>query len=720
MFWRFACSSRQNLISFSSPLLSSIFLPSIRCLATTTQKSVIQKAFMPICKCRLNRFSLLNHQENYLNIPVTLSCRYIHFSQFYFDKSKLEDSLKEKQKQKKVSEISSDIIVEKLPSTENKPTTFSVESVKPSLWKRVVAEVKHYYHGFRLLFLDIRIALRTLLKLFRGKHLTRRERNQFRRAVADLFRLAPFSVFIIIPFAELALPFALKFFPGMLPSTFETSSKRETRLKKELKLKLEMAKFLQDTVEDIAVHTTQSKNKTAAAKNFVDFFRKTRSNNEQPTVEEILQHAKLFQDDLTLDNIERPQLIALCKLIQVPAVGTNEVLRFLIQMKLNRLRRDDELIVEEGVDSLTTAELVSASQARGMRALGVPRKRLKQQLSEWVELHVKHDVPTSLLLLSRVLYLPDSVPAEERVKAAISTLPEKLADEAEVRAAELNLERVDNTALYKALKQEQTEIANEEAEKLKQEEAAKKQAAVTEQATAASEKPVVSAEEITIKSSDSSETLSEGPVLVDSARVISDDNKITLKEIDVLDEAISKIGSIDQSNTDSVKVELNELREDVEEYKSDVKTLTKEIKLEEITADLENTKPAERLQKRISKMIEKMELIVEDLEKSAQKSDSGNAEEVAVAVHDLVETLQSLTKLPEEKLRSIFDALDTDKDGHIDVKEASKIIQILNKEDVEVTAPQLEQIVQLLAKQTESVEKEFEDQSKVEKPSNNL
>ena len=40
------------------------------------------------------------------------------------------------------------------------------------------------------------------------------------RTVSDLFRLVPFSVFIVVPFMELLLPLALKLFPGMLPSTF--------------------------------------------------------------------------------------------------------------------------------------------------------------------------------------------------------------------------------------------------------------------------------------------------------------------------------------------------------------------------------------------------------------------------------------------------------------------------------------------------------------------
>lgn len=49
---------------------------------------------------------------------------------------------------------------------------------------------------------------------------------QLLRTCADLFRLVPFLVFIIVPFMEFLLPVFLKLFPEMLPSTFETESKK--------------------------------------------------------------------------------------------------------------------------------------------------------------------------------------------------------------------------------------------------------------------------------------------------------------------------------------------------------------------------------------------------------------------------------------------------------------------------------------------------------------
>lgn len=97
---------------------------------------------------------------------------------------------------------------------------------KPSLSSRVKAVVLHYFHGFRLLVLDVRVAFRLLLKITRGHTLTRRESKQFRRTVADMFRIVPFSVFIVIPFMEFLLPVYLYFFPNALPSTFQSSSSK--------------------------------------------------------------------------------------------------------------------------------------------------------------------------------------------------------------------------------------------------------------------------------------------------------------------------------------------------------------------------------------------------------------------------------------------------------------------------------------------------------------
>jgi hypothetical protein len=95
-------------------------------------------------------------------------------------------------------------------------------------WKdEFISTLQHYWLGTKLLSADVRISSRLLVKLTGGKSLTRRERQQLTRTTADLFRLVPFAVFIIIPFMELLLPVFLKLFPNMLPSTFQDKMKEE-------------------------------------------------------------------------------------------------------------------------------------------------------------------------------------------------------------------------------------------------------------------------------------------------------------------------------------------------------------------------------------------------------------------------------------------------------------------------------------------------------------
>ncbi|KAM4676826.1 LETM1 domain-containing protein LETM2, mitochondrial isoform 2-T2 [Discoglossus pictus] len=292
------------------------------------------------------------------------------------------------------------------PTTETEQT---VQVVYKSLTQRVVDEIKHFYHGFRLLWIDTKVAARMLWRLLHGQILSRRERRRLMRTCADLFRLVPFMVFVIVPFMEFLLPVFLKLFPEMLPSTFETESKKEEKMKKKLAAKLEMAKFLQETISEMA-----QRNKTATGaerqQQFSSYVQQVRGMGEQPSTQEIVRFSKLFEDELTLEHLERSQLAALCRLLELPPIGTNNLLRFQLLMKLRSIRADDEMISNEGVDNLTVAELQGASRTRGMRSLGLTEEQLKDQIKQWLDLHLKENVPPSLLLLSRALYLTDVKP----------------------------------------------------------------------------------------------------------------------------------------------------------------------------------------------------------------------------------------------------------------------------------------------------------------------
>ncbi|XP_037022870.2 LETM1 domain-containing protein LETM2, mitochondrial isoform X5 [Artibeus jamaicensis] len=211
---------------------------------------------------------------------------------------------------------------------------------KQSYGQKIMAELKYYYNGFSLLWFDTKVAVRMIWRLLHGQVLTRRERRRLLRTCVDIFRLVPFLVFIIVPFMEFLLPVFLKLFPEMLPSTFESESKKEEKQKKKMAAKLELAKFLQETITEMA--------------------RRNR--------------AKLGDASTQFSSYVR------------------------------------QMIAKEGVSVLTVSELQAACRARGMRSLGLTEEQLRQQLREWQDLHLKENVPPSLLLLSRTFYLIDVKP----------------------------------------------------------------------------------------------------------------------------------------------------------------------------------------------------------------------------------------------------------------------------------------------------------------------
>ena len=68
-----------------------------------------------------------------------------------------------------------------------------------------------------------------------------------------------------------------------------------------------------------------------------------RTSGEQASNKEIAKFSKLFENELTLDNLSRDQLIALCRLLRLKPFGTNNFLRFQLRMQLRNLMLDDKV-----------------------------------------------------------------------------------------------------------------------------------------------------------------------------------------------------------------------------------------------------------------------------------------------------------------------------------------------------------------------------------------
>ncbi|KAM5158598.1 mitochondrial proton/calcium exchanger protein [Callospermophilus lateralis] len=585
--------------------------------------------------------------------------------------------------------------------------------VKKSLGQKVLDELKHYYHGFRLLWIDTKIAARMLWRILNGHTLTRRERRQFLRICADLFRLVPFLVFVVVPFMEFLLPVAVKLFPNMLPSTFETQSIKEERLKKELRVKLELAKFLQDTIEEMALKNKAAKGN--ATKDFSVFFQKIRETGERPSNEEIMRFSKLFEDELTLDNLTRPQLVALCRLLELQSIGTNNFLRFQLTMRLRSIKADDKLIAEEGVDSLNVKELQAACRARGMRALGVTEDRLRGQLKQWLDLHLHHEIPTSLLILSRAMYLPDTLSPADQLKSTLQTLPEIVAKEAQMKVAEVEGEQVDNKAKLEATLQEEAAIQQEHREKELQRAAEAAKDIELEGVEAATPgKPVVEPKP------EVPDVILPTEALKDIAPVLEGvkEEEITQEEIDVLSDACSKLQE-QKSSLTKEKEELELLKEDVQDYNEDLQEIKKELSKTGEEKLVEESKASKRLTKRVQQMIGQIDGLIAQLETGQQAGKLGPAQgsaagENVVSVTELISAMKQIKHIPESKLMSLASALDENKDGKVNIDDLVKVIELVDKEDVHISTSQVAEIVAVLEKE-EKVEEKEKAKGKAEK-----
>ncbi|KAF7710600.1 mitochondrial proton/calcium exchanger protein isoform X2 [Silurus meridionalis] len=634
--------------------------------------------------------------------------RWLHTSSCLRDDSKVERSLRSLKDRNKKLEEGGPIYS---PAVDAEP-------VRRTLGQRVIDEVKHYYHGFRLLWNDTAITGRMLWRVLNGHALSRRERRQFLRTCADLFRLLPFLVFIIVPFMEFLLPVALKLFPNMLPSTFETKSKKEERLKMELRVKLEMAKFLQDTVEEIALRNKADKGNVT--EEFSTFFQKIRDSGERPSNEEIIRFSKLFEDELTLDNLTRPQLVALCKLLELQPIGTNNFLRFQLIMKLRSIRADDKLIAEEGVESLNANELQAACRVRGMRALGVTQERLREQLKQWLELHLNQQIPTSLLLLSRAMFLPDTLSPADQLKTTLQTLPEIVAKEAQVKVAELDFSKVDNKTKLETMLQEEAAIRQENRER-----ELERQAENAEKAKEQKEDVDVELRVDADLAMHSVDVAIHSETLRDTAPVLEGikGEEITKEEIDMLSDACTKLKEQKKLLTKE-KEELEELKDDVQEYSEDLEEIKKELSKTGQEKEVEESKASKHLSRGVNRMISRMDKIINELEKDKLvldgQVDSGTTPPVRfffekcndlqrenlISINELIAVMRQIQSIPEHKLLSIANSLDENKDGKIDIDDVIKVVELIDKEDVDISTAQVAEIMLMLQKEEKLVEKE--------------
>ncbi|MCJ1336202.1 hypothetical protein MMC09_001478 [Bachmanniomyces sp. S44760] len=363
-----------------------------------------------------------------------------------------------------LSEMAAGKSVEALASDEAKAAEAKKEQKKLTLWQKVKKEVVHYWDGTKLLATEVRISSKLALKMAAGYELSRRENRQLQRTVQDLGRLVPFSVFVIVPFAELLLPVALRLFPNLLPSTYEGQKAKDTKATNLRTTRKEVSSFLRMTLKETGLPVSAA---NAQKEEFAEFFRKVRATGESPTHEDVIKVCKIFKDDLTLDNLSRPQLVGMCRYMNLNTFGTDMMLRYQVRHRMRQIKRDDRAISFEGVDTLSVPELQMACASRGLRTHGMSPARLRDDLQMWLDLRLKYGVPSTLLVLSNAFMYTQGKDSEiasqiDALQAVLSSIPEELFHEIELEVH--NAEGAATNKQRLEVLKEQQELIEEENE----------------------------------------------------------------------------------------------------------------------------------------------------------------------------------------------------------------------------------------------------------------
>lgn len=206
---------------------------------------------------------------------------------------------------------------------------------------------------------------------------------------------------------------------------------------------------------------------TAQKEEFTDFFKKIRTTGESPSKADVIKVCKIFKDDLTLDNLSRPQLVGICRYMNLNAMGPDGILRYQIRHRMRQIKRDDKAIAYEGVDSLSVPELQTAVASRGLKSYGVSPARLRDDLQMWLDLRLKYGVPSTLLVLSNAFMYDSGKDTElntqiDALQAVLSSIPEELFHEIELEVH--NAEGAATNKQRLEVLKEQQELIEEENE----------------------------------------------------------------------------------------------------------------------------------------------------------------------------------------------------------------------------------------------------------------
>ncbi|CDQ84879.1 unnamed protein product [Oncorhynchus mykiss] len=188
--------------------------------------------------------------------------------------------------------------------------------------------------------------------------------------------------------------------------------------------------------------------------------------------------------------------------------------------------------------------------------------------------------------------------------------------------------------------------------------------------------------------------------------------EITKEEIDMLSDACTQLKEQKKLLT-LEKEELEDLKDDVQEYSEDLKEIKKELSKTGQEKAVQESKASQRLSKRVNRMISRIGKIITELEQDKvvldgqmDRPSTPPIGENLISINELITVMRQIQNIPEHKLQSIADALDDNKDGKIDIDDVIKLVELIDKEDIDINTSQVAEIMVMLQKEEKLQEKE--------------
>ena len=170
---------------------------------------------------------------------------------------------------------------------------------------------------------------------------------------------------------------------------------------------------------------------------------------------------------------------------------------------------------------------------------------------------------------------------------------------------------------------------------------------------------------------------------------------------------------------------LHELRQELVDYEEDLGEM-QEVAKTAGRQNLKQTKGAARLFGMVNKVLGRADTVVKKLETREAKLrtdidsldkvgvSSAEEEEHLVSTQDLLTAVRGLQQVPDsemvERITEVVASMDEDNDGVVKLEHVNKVIEILGSDNVEISAKQIKQILDLIGK-----EEMLEVESRIEK-----